>query len=145
MNDKCPLLAVWPITGIIFILCDSSDVGTTKHTINAHIRKYCFCLCIRALACVQPVNRNLNRNFSSSIVILFLSAGYKSVKIALILPILNGTVFLKFTLGKGFCDGRCYFPLMMQHFFLVKLQKRIQPCDPIPHIHDVSTARLPLA
>ena len=33
---------------------------------------------------------------------------------------------------------------MMQHFFLVKLQKRIQPCDPIPHIHDVSTARLSL-
>ena len=62
MNDKCPLLAAWPITGIIFILCDSSDVGTTKHTINAHICKYRFCLCNRTLACVQPVNRNLNRN-----------------------------------------------------------------------------------
>ena len=65
MNDKRPLSVAWPITGIIFILCDSSDVGTTKHTINAHIRKYRFCLCNRTLACVQPVNRNifvLNRN-----------------------------------------------------------------------------------
>ena len=65
MNDKCPLLAAWPITGIIFILCDSSDVGPAKHTINAHIRKYRFCLCNRTLACVQSVNRNLNRNIFS--------------------------------------------------------------------------------
>ena len=36
------------------------------------------------------------------VLILFLTAGYKSVKIALILPILNDTVFLKFALGKGF-------------------------------------------
>ena len=44
------------------ILCDSSDVGTAKDTINAHICKYRFRLFNRALACVQPVNRNLNRN-----------------------------------------------------------------------------------
>ena len=69
--------------------------------------------------------------FSSSTVILFLGAGYKPVKITLILPILNDTVFLKLTLGKGFCNGCCHFSFMMQHFFLVKLQKRIQPCDPI--------------
>ena len=78
------------------------------------------------------------------VFILVLGAGNKSVKVALILPILNDTVFLKFTLGKGFCNGRCYFSFMMQHFFLVKPQKRIQPCDPILHIHDVSTTRLPL-
>ena len=62
MNDKCPLLAVWPIAGIIIILCDSSDVGPAKHAIDAHICKYRFCLCNRTLACVQPINRNLNRN-----------------------------------------------------------------------------------
>ena len=44
------------------ILCDSSDIGATKHTINAHICKYRFHLFNRALACVQPINRNLNRN-----------------------------------------------------------------------------------
>ena len=60
-----------------------------------------------------------NGNFC--VLILFHSAGYKSVKIALIQPILNDTVFLEFTLGKGFCNGRCYFSFMMQHFFLVKL------------------------
>ena len=48
-----------------------------------------------------------NGNFC--VLILFLSAGYKSVKIALILPILNGTVFLKFTLGKGFCNRNIGF------------------------------------
>ncbi len=69
--------------------------------------------------------------FSPSIVIFFLGAGNKPVKITLILPILNDTVFLKLALGKGFCNGCCHFSFMMQHFFLVKLQKRIQPCDPI--------------
>jgi hypothetical protein len=62
MNDECPLLATWPITGIIVILCDSSDVGMTKDAISAHICKYRFRLCNRLLACVQLVNRNLNRN-----------------------------------------------------------------------------------
>ncbi len=37
-----------------------------------------------------------------SVLIFSLSAGYKSVKIALILSILNDTVFLKLALGKGF-------------------------------------------
>ena len=92
----------------------------------------------------MPVIGCMADNGHFCVLILFLGAGYKSVKIALILPILNGTVFLKFTLGKGFCNGCCYFSFMMQHFFLVKLQKRIQPCDPIPHIHDVSTACLSL-
>ena len=43
------------------------------------------------------------------VLILVLGAGNKSVKITLILPILNDTVFLKFALGKGFCNGRCHF------------------------------------
>lgn len=92
----------------------------------------------------MPVIGCMTDNGHFCVLILFLSSGYKSVKITLILPILNDTVFLKFTLGKGFCNGRCHFPFMMQHFFLVKLQKRIQPCDPILHIHDVPTACLPL-
>ena len=92
----------------------------------------------------MPVIGCMADNGHFCVFIFFLGAGYKSVKIALILPILNDTVFLKFTLGKGFCNGRCYFSFMMQHFFLVKLQKRIQPCDPILHIHDVPTACLPL-
>ena len=50
------------MTGIIFILCDSSDVVTTKDAISAHICKYRFRLCNRTLTCVQLVNRNLNRN-----------------------------------------------------------------------------------
>ena len=41
-------------------------------------------------------------------LILVLGAGNKSVKITLILPILNDTVFLKFALGKGFCSGKSH-------------------------------------
>ena len=59
------------------------------------------------------------------VLILFLGAGYKPVKITLILTILNDTVFLKLALGKGFCNGRRHFSFMMQHFFLVKLQDGI--------------------
>ena len=44
------------------ILCDSSNVRSAKDAISAHICKYRFRLCNRTLACVQPVNRNLNRN-----------------------------------------------------------------------------------
>ena len=92
----------------------------------------------------MPVIGCMADNGYFCVLILVLGAGNKSVKITLILPILNDTVFLKFALGKGFCNGRCYFSFMMQHFFLVKLQKRIQPCDPILHIHDVPTVCLSL-
>ena len=92
----------------------------------------------------MPVIGCMADNGHFCVLILFLGAGYKSVKIALILPILNDTVFLKLTLGKGFCNGCCHFSFMIQHFFLVKLQTRIQPCLPITHIHDFSTAFLSL-
>ena len=65
----------------------------------------------------MPVISCIADNGHFCVLDLFLSAGYKSVKIALILTILNDTIFLKLALCKGFCDGRCYFPLMMQHFF----------------------------
>ena len=92
----------------------------------------------------MPVIGCMADNGYFCVLILVLGAGNKSVKITLILPILNDTVFLKFALGKGFCNGRCHFSFMMQHFLLVKLQKRIQPCDPILHIHDVPTVCLSL-
>ena len=44
----------------------------------------------------MPVIGCMADNGHFCVLILFLSAGYKSVKITLILPILNDTVFLKF-------------------------------------------------
>ena len=46
---------------------------------------------------------------------VFFCAGYQPIKVALIQPILNDTVFLKFALGKGFCNGRCHFSSMLLH------------------------------
>ena len=74
-----------------------------------------------------PVIGNMADNGRFCVLGLLLRAGYQPVKVTLIQPILNGTVFLKFTFGKGFCNGRRHFSFVMQHFFLVKLQKRIQP------------------
>ena len=158
MNDKCPLLAAWPITGIIFYSLGSVNLYLPfPKPLTGSIKSAFFSFAMRLHAAVTesfviaamserpntpstPIFANtafafaivpwlaFSRSiansiaiFSPSIGILFFGAGYKPVKIALVLPVLNDTVFLKFTLGKGFCDGRCHFPIMMQHFFLVKL------------------------
>ena len=44
------------------ILCDGRYIRAAKNTVNAHVGKYCFCFCNRSLACVESINRNLNRN-----------------------------------------------------------------------------------
>ena len=49
------------------------------------------------------------------VLILFLGAGYKPVKIALIQLILNDTVLLKLAFGKGFCNGSGDFSLILQN------------------------------
>ena len=58
----------------------------------------------------MPVIGCMADNGHFCVLILFLGAGYKSVKVALIQPILYYTIFFKFTLGKGFRDGRRHFP-----------------------------------
>ena len=48
------------------IACNSGYVGTSKDAINAHACEYCFGFFNRSLACVQSVNRNLNRKIIRS-------------------------------------------------------------------------------
>ena len=60
------------------------------------------------------------------VLILFLGAGYKSVKIALIQLILNDTVLLKLAFRKGFCNGGGDLSFISQNLCIVELQKSVQ-------------------
>ena len=68
-------------------------------------------------------------------LVLLFRAGHQPVKVTLIQPILNDTVFLKFTFGKGFCNGSGDLSLISQNLCIVELQKSVQLGGPICHGH----------
>lgn len=77
------------------------------------------------------------------VLILFLGAGYKSVKIALIQLILNDTVLLKLAFRKGFCNGGGDLSFISQNLCIVELQKSVQLGGPICHGHRDMPSGLP--
>ena len=67
----------------------------------------------------------------------------QSVEVALIEPILDNPVLLKFAFGKCFRNGSCDLSFALQGFRIVELQEGIQLGGPICHGHGNMPSGLP--
>ena len=67
----------------------------------------------------------------------------QSVKVALVEPVLDNPVLLKFAFGKCFRNGSCDLSFVLQDFRIVELQEGIQLGGSICHGHGDTPTGLP--
>lgn len=91
----------------------------------------------------MPVIDCIANNGHSCVLVILFSVSYQPIKVALIQLILNDAVLLKLTFRKGFCNSSGNFPLVMQNFCIVELQKSVQLGGPICHGHGDTPTGLP--
>lgn len=82
-----------------------------------------------------PTSDKKNRKSGLRLFIFFAGFCHQSVKITLIQPVLDNTIFFKLAFSKGFGNGSCDFSFVLQNFRIVELQKRVQLGRPIRHCH----------